>query len=123
METRRIVVKTKDSFGEKYKGKFTAKVEETKLGKKLEYVDGKTNVVIYVLKNSLQIIREGEITSKTVLNLDKKTLFNYKTPYMIKTFETETERLELSGKKILGVYTIFDNGELVNRLRLEILEK
>lgn len=118
----KLKVKTKDSFGEQYENIFLAKKDINKLGTKYSYVDENTNVRVFILKDKVQIIREGEITSKQLLKKNEITDFLYQTSHMNRNFKIFTKDLIIANNKISAVYSILEGKETVNELTLEIYE-
>jgi hypothetical protein len=118
----KLRIKTSDTFGEHYDKTFDASKEEGKLGVKYTYEDEHAQVKIYILKDKLQIVREGDIKSTKLLKVNEKTKFTYKASYMCRSFEIFTEELSIGEKKIIATYSIYEGDNIVNQLTLDISE-
>jgi uncharacterized beta-barrel protein YwiB (DUF1934 family) len=118
----RLRIKTTDSFGENYDKIFNAIKEEGKMGVKYTYTDEHAKVRIFILKDKIQIVREGEIKSNKLLKENQKTNFSYKASYMNRNFEIFTKHLKIEKKKISAIYSIFEDELIMNELTLEIEE-
>jgi len=118
----RLKIQTTDNFGEKYENIFLAKKEVSKVGTKYSYIDKNINTKIYILKDTVKIIRDGEIISTQLLKKDKVTEFIYKTSHMNRKFEILTKELVIANNKISAVYAILEGLETVNELSIEICE-
>ncbi len=118
----RLRIKTKDSFGEDYDTIFSAIKEKNNLGVKYTYNDNLGTVRVFVLKDKIQIIRNGEIKSTKLLKENQNTTFVYKASYMSRTFEIFTKSLKIDEKKIFADYSILEGNEVVNNINLEINE-
>lgn len=118
----KLRIRTTDSFGESYDATFDATKEENKTGIKYTYSDEYANVKIFILKNKIQIVRDGDIKSNKLLKLDQKTIFAYRASYMNRNFEIFTKSLLIKEKKIRAIYSITEEEEVVNELTLKIDE-
>ncbi|RUA06143.1 MAG: hypothetical protein DSY38_04870 [Fusobacteria bacterium] len=118
----KLRVKTTDSFGENYDKTFEATKEESNVGIKYTYSDEHAKVRIFILKDKIQIIRDGDIRSNKLLKENQKTSFAYKASYMSRNFEIFTKSLTIVDKKISAVYSIFEEDEILNELTLDIIE-
>jgi uncharacterized beta-barrel protein YwiB (DUF1934 family) len=118
----KLRIRTTDSFGENYDMTFEATKEDGKLGIKYTYSDEHAKVRIFVLKDKIQIVRDGDIKSNKLLKKNQKTNFTYKASYMSRNFEIFTKYLNIENKKISAVYSIFEENEVLNELTLKIDE-
>ena len=118
----KLRIRTTDSFGENYDTTFDAIREDNNMGIKYIYSDEHASVKIFILKDKLQIIRDGEIKSNQLLKENQKTNFIYRASYMDRNFEIFTKSLIIEEKKISAVYSIFEGNEVMNELTLKIDE-
>ena len=118
----KLRVRTTDSFGENYDMAFDASKENSKFGIKYTYSDVNAKVRIFILKDKVQIVREGEIKSNKLLKANQKTSFTYKASYMSRNFEIFTKSLSIEEKSINAKYSIFEENEVLNELTLRIDE-
>ncbi len=118
----KLRIRTTDSFGENYDATFDATKEENKLGVKYTYSDEYAKVRIFILKDKMQIVRDGDIKSNKLLKKNQKTSFSYRASYMSRNFEIFTKSLIIEEKKVSAVYSIIEENSVVNELTLKIDE-
>lgn len=118
----KLRIRTTDSFGENYDATFDATKEENKTGIKYTYSDEYANVKIFILKDKIQIVRNGDIKSNKILKENQKTSFSYRASYMNRNFEIFTKSLIMEEKKFIAVYSIIEGNSMVNELTLKIDE-
>lgn len=118
----KLRIRTTDSFGESYDATFDAIKEENKIGIKYIYSDEYAKVRIFILKDKVQIVRDGDIKSNKLLKENQKTSFSYRASYMNRNFEIFTKSLIIEEKKISALYSIIEENEVVNELTLKIDE-
>jgi len=118
----KLRIRTTDSFGENYDATFDAFKESNEKGIKYTYSDEYSKVKIFILKDKLQIIRDGEIRSTKLLKENQKTSFSYRASYMNRDFEIFTKSLIIEEKKITAIYSIIEENSSVNELTLNIDE-
>ena len=118
----KLRIRTTDSFGENYDATFDATREDNKIGVKYTYSDEYAKVRIFILKDKVQIVRDGDIKSNKLLKVNQKTTFSYRASYMNRNFEIFTKSLIIEDKKISAVYSIIEENEVVNKLTLKIDE-
>ena len=118
----KLRIRTTDSFGENYDATFDTVKEDNKIGIKYTYSDEYTKVKIFILKDKVQIVREGDIKSNKLLKVNQKTSFSYRASYMNRNFEIFTKSLIIEEKKISAIYSIIEENSVVNELTLKIDE-
>jgi len=118
----KLRIRTTDSFGESYDATFDAIKEDNKIGVKYMYSDEYAKVRIFILKDKVQILRDGDINSNKLLKENQKTSFSYKASYMSRDFEIFTKSLTIEEKKIKAIYSIIEGNSVVNELTLKIDE-
>jgi uncharacterized beta-barrel protein YwiB (DUF1934 family) len=118
----KLRIRTTDSFGENYDATFDATREDNKMGIKYTYSDKYAKVRIFILKDKVQIVRDGDIKSNKLLKENQRTIFSYRASYMNRNFEVFTKRLIIEDKKISAVYSIFEENSVMNELTLKIDE-
>ncbi|MEI6856955.1 DUF1934 family protein [Psychrilyobacter sp.] len=118
----KLRIRTTDSFGEKYEATFDAIREDNEIGVKYTYSDEYAKVKIFVLKDKVQIVRDGDIKSNKLLKVDQKTSFSYRASYMNRNFEIFTKSLIIEDKKINAIYSIIEGDSVINELTLKIDE-
>ncbi|WP_028856508.1 DUF1934 family protein [Psychrilyobacter atlanticus] len=118
----KLRIRTTDSFGEKYDATFDATREENEKGVKYTYADEYAKVRIFILKDKMQIVRDGDIKSNKLLKENQKTSFSYRASYMNRNFEIFTKSLIIEEKKISAEYSIIEENAVVNELTLKIDE-
>jgi len=118
----KLRIRTTDSFGENYDATFEATREENKIGVKYTYSDEYAKVRIFILKDKVQIVRDGDIKSNKLLKANQKTSFSYRASYMSRNFEIFTKSLIIEEKNISVVYSIIEENSVVNELTLKIDE-
>jgi len=118
----KLRIRTTDSFGENYDATFDAIKEENKTGIKYTYSDEYAKVKIFILKDKIQIIRDGDINSNKLLKLNQKTIFSYRASYMNRNFEVFTKSLIIEEKMFRAIYSIIEENSIVNELTIKIDE-
>jgi uncharacterized beta-barrel protein YwiB (DUF1934 family) len=118
----KLRIRTTDSFGESYDATFDTIKEENKTGIKYTYSDEYAKVKIFILKDKVQIVRDGDINSNKLLKLNQKTIFSYRASYMNRNFEIFTKSLLIKEKIVRAIYSIVEGNSVVNELTLKIDE-
>ncbi len=118
----KLKVLSEDFYGEKTENIYEAKKTLNNLGIRYEYLDENSKNDVYILENRVIFNRNGQITTKQIFELGKKTESVYKTPYLTMDFQINTiEFLKSEGETKLE-YEIFSNGEFLNKLKIEFHE-
>ena len=117
-----LVIQTADSYGEKSSETVTCTKETTEKGTKYSYKNELGESKIFVMEDRVQIMRKGAITSNQIFKLDENTKFIYKTPYLIKNFTLRTAELIKEEGIIEILYSIYEEQEKVNEIKLVIRE-
>lgn len=118
----KLKVLSEDFYGEKTENIYEAKKTLNNLGIRYEYLDENSKNDVYILENKVIFNRKGQITTKQIFELGKKTESVYKTPYLTMDFQINTiEFLKSEGETKLE-YEIFSNGEFLNKLKIEFHE-
>ena len=82
---------------------------------------GKTSIEIF--KNSAIISREGSVKCSMILKKGINTPFDYISEYLNTSFDLFTKEFELSENGFKAVYVMYQNGNLVNEIKLSVYEK
>jgi len=115
-------IESKDSFGDEFDNVYSAEKHSGEKGRKYTYMDEHGETLIYVLKDSVNIVRNGEIKSTQTLKEGARTKFTYKTSYLLREFTVYTKKLNIENKKIKISYSIYDGEELLNDIEMSIKE-
>jgi len=117
-----LVIETADSYGEKSSEKVQCIKEITEKGTKYSYRNELGESKIFIMEDRVQVMRKGAITSNQIFKLNEDTRFVYKTPYLIKNFILRTEYLKRMEKKVELLYSIYEEQEKINEIKLIIRE-
>ncbi len=82
---------------------------------------GKTSIEIF--KNSAIISREGSVKCSMILKKGINTPFDYISEYLNTSFDLFTKEFELSENGFKAVYVMYQNGNLINEIKLSVYEK
>ena len=82
---------------------------------------GKTSIEIF--KNSAIISREGSIKCSMILKKGINTTFDYFSEYLNTSFELFTKELTISETGFKSVYVMYQNGNLINEIKISVHEK
>jgi len=119
----KLLIKSKDSFGESFEKTYEAKKNVTKKGIRYSYVEEGIKTDVYILDSMVKVLREGAIKSSQTLIIGEKTSFYYKTPHMVKNFDIITKKIDKTEKSLEIEYTIYEGSSEVNTIKLSIIEK
>ena len=117
-----LLIETSDSYGEKSSEKVQCTKENTEKGIKYSYKNEFGDSKIFILEDRVQIMRKGTITSNQTLKLNEETTFKYRTPYLIKNFILKTTFLDRKNNGIDLVYSLYEETEKINEIKLAIRE-
>ena len=115
-------IESKDKYGEVYDNVYSAKKESSDKGIKYTYSDEYGETYVYVLRDSINIVRRGEIKSTQTLKKDTSTKFVYRTPYLSKEFTLHTKQLNIKDSEIHINYSIYEGEDLLNEINMSIKE-
>ncbi|MBZ4683251.1 MAG: hypothetical protein PWP46_131 [Fusobacteriaceae bacterium] len=118
----KLKISTSDSFNEKTENIFNGTKIINNDTIKYTYNDEFGENKIFLKDNNIKIFRKGEINSKLILELNKRTQFTYSNKYMNKLFKILTKKIEILEKELKIVYSIYDDLELVNNITIHIKE-
>jgi len=117
-----LVIETADSYGEKSHERVACTKEVTEKGIKYSYKNELGESKIFVMEDRVQIMRKGAVTSNQVLKLNEKTKFTYRTPYLVKNFTLKTTELRKEEGAIEALYSIYEEQEKINEIKVFIRE-
>ena len=115
-------IESRDKYGEVYDKVYSAKKESSDKGIKYTYADEYGETYVYVLRDSVNIVRRGEIKSTQTLKKDTRTKFIYRTSYLSKEFTLHTEQLNIKDSEIYINYSIYEGEDLLNEINMSIKE-
>ena len=119
-----IKIKSSDIHGQDYEREFP--VTRNKVGEKsmIEYIytDEYGACKIYAYTDFIEIYRKGEVNSKQVFKLEEKTTFKYVTKEFRGEYHLISKKININDKKIYVEYDIIQENEIINSLKLEIME-
>ncbi len=115
-------IESRDKYGEVYDKVYSAKKESSDKGIKYTYADEYGETYVYVLRDSINIVRRGEIKSTQTLKKDTRTKFIYRTPYLSKEFTLHTKQLNMKDSEIYINYSIYEGEDLLNEINMSIKE-
>lgn len=117
-----LVVETADSYGEKSSEKVECTKEVTEKGVKYSYKNELGESKVFIMEDRVQVMRKGAITSNQIFKLNEDTRFIYRTPYLIKNFILRTEYLKREERGVELLYSIYEEQEKINEIKLVIRE-
>lgn len=117
-----LVVETADSYGEKSSEKVQCTKEVTEKGIKYSYKNELGESKIFIMEDRVQVMRKGAITSNQIFKLNEDTRFIYRTPYLIKNFILRTDYLKRGERGVELLYSIYEEQEKINEIKLVIRE-
>jgi uncharacterized beta-barrel protein YwiB (DUF1934 family) len=118
----KLKIKSEDMYGEKYNETFAARVETTPKGRKYTYKDNDTDVTMYVYDGKVRIARKGSINSKQVFDAGTETKFRYITNYLQTDLTLVTKELIIKSNSVKLHYELYNDGMLVNKIKMSINE-
>jgi uncharacterized beta-barrel protein YwiB (DUF1934 family) len=119
-----IKIKSSDIHGQDYEREFPAIRNEVGENSRIEYIytDEYGDCKIYAYTDFIEIYRKGEVNSKQVFKLEEKTIFKYVTKEFRGEYHLFSKKININGKKIYVEYDIIQENEIINSLKLEIVE-
>ncbi|RRD38762.1 DUF1934 domain-containing protein [Leptotrichia sp. OH3620_COT-345] len=118
-----IKIKSSDIHGQNYEKKFKLKkILDQENGKEYVYDDEYGKCKILKFTDSVEIYRYGQINSKQMFRLNKKTPFVYFIPELKSKYEIFTRDIVIEIGRIYIEYDIINKNELLNSIKLEITE-
>lgn len=118
-----LIIESVDEFDQRTIEEVQADKIENEFEIKYQYRNEFGECSISIFKESVEIIRKGEIESYQILKKGETTDFTYKTPYIEKHFQIYTYELAYIEKQLTTRYAIYDNGIKINSLKIKIEEK
>ena len=117
-----LLIKSEDQFGNKYQKSFIS--QKVLLDNRIEYSysDEHGESKIFLYENHVEIYRKGEINTKQIFKLKEMTNFLYLTKEFKKNLFLNTSFLDISEKNIYLIYDIIDESEVINTIKLKIIE-
>ena len=117
-----LLIKSEDQFGNKYEKSFIS--QKVLLDNRIEYSysDEHGESKIFLYENHVEIYRKGEINTKQIFKLKEITNFLYLTKEFKKNLFLNTSFLDISEKNIYLIYDIIDESEVINTIKLKIIE-
>ena len=117
-----LLIKSEDQFGNKYEKSFIS--QKVLLDNRIEYsyLDEHGESKIFLYENHVEIYRKGEINTKQIFKLKEMTNFLYLTKEFKKNLFLNTSFLDISEKNIYLIYDIIDESEVINTIKLKIIE-
>ncbi len=117
-----LVVETADSYGEKSSERVQCTKEVSEKGIKYSYKNELGESKIFIMEDRVQVMRKGSITSNQIFKEDEDTRFIYRTPYLVKNFILKTDYLKRDEKGVEILYSIYEEQEKINEIKLVIRE-
>lgn len=117
-----LIIETADSYGEKNTERVACTKEETDKGIKYSYENELGESKIFLMEDRIQIMRKGTVSGNQVFKLGEDTKFAYRTPYLMKNFILKTETLKREEGRIELLYSLYEEQERINQIRLIIRE-
>ena len=117
-----LLIKSEDQFGNKYEKSFISQKILLENGIVYSYSDEHGESKIFLYKNHVEIYRKGEINTKQIFKPKEMTNFLYLTKEFKKNFFLNTNFLDISEKNIYLIYDVIDENEVINTIKLKIIE-
>ena len=119
-----IKIKSSDIHGQDHEREFPVIRNEVGENSRIEYIytDEYGDCKIYAYTDFVEIYRKGEVNSKQVFKLEEKTIFKYVTKEFRGEYHLFSKKININGKKIYVEYDIIQENEIINSLKLEIVE-
>jgi uncharacterized beta-barrel protein YwiB (DUF1934 family) len=102
---------------------YTRKDDENGQKRVYDYVDEYGNVKVHVSDDKVSIIRSGDISFKQIFEEDGMSNFIYKTNYLESVLTLVTKELIIESDKIKLNYELYNDGLLVNKVKMSISEE
>jgi uncharacterized beta-barrel protein YwiB (DUF1934 family) len=102
---------------------YTRKDDENGQKRVYDYVDEYGNVKVHVSDDKVSIIRSGDISFKQIFEEDGMSNFIYKTNYLVSVLTLVTKELIIESDKIKLNYELYNDGLLVNKVKMSISEE
>ena len=117
-----LLIKSEDQFGNKYEKSFIS--QKILFDNRIEYSysDEHGESKIFLYEKHIEIYRKGEINTKQIFKLNKITNFLYLTKEFKKKLFLNTSFLNISEKNIYLIYDVIDESEVINTVKLKIIE-
>ena len=117
-----LLIKSEDLFGNKYEKSFIS--QKILFDNRIEYSysDEHGESKIFLYEKHIEIYRKGEINTKQIFKLNKITNFLYLTKEFKKKLFLNTSFLNISEKNIYLIYDVIDESEVINTVKLKIIE-
>ena len=117
-----LLIKSEDLFGNKYEKSFISQKILLDNGIVYSYSDEHGESKIFLYENHVEIYRKGEINTKQIFKPKEMTNFLYLTKEFKKNFFLNTNFLDISEKNIYLIYDVIDDNEVINTIKLKIIE-
>ncbi len=120
----KLNIKSKDIYNQVYEKEFNIMSKQVNLenNKEYSYIDEYGECKIRIYDDFVEIFRKGEINSKQVFKLEEITTFKYITKEFSDKYNLFSKKININDKKILIEYDIMKENEIINSIKLEIIE-
>ena len=117
-----LLIKSEDQFGNKYEKSFISQKTLLDNGIIYSYSDDHGESKIFLYENHIEIYRKGQINTKQIFKPKEMTKFLYLTKEFKKNLFLNTNFLDISEKNIYLIYDVIDESEVINTIKLKIIE-
>ena len=120
----KLNIKSEDIYNQVYEKEFNvmSKYIHLENNKEYSYIDEYGECKIRIYDDFVEIFRKGEINSKQVFKLEEITTFKYITKEFSDKYNLFSKKININDKKILIEYDIMKENEIINSIKLEIVE-
>ena len=120
----KLNIKSEDIYNQVYEKEFNvmSKYIHLENNKEYSYIDEYGECKIRIYDDFVEIFRKGEINSKQVFKLEEITTFKYITKEFSDKYNLFSKKININDKKILIEYDIMKENEIINSIKLEIIE-
>lgn len=117
-----LIIESSDSYGEKTIEKVSCQKEISSKGVKYLYKNEHGECKIFILEDSVRIMRRGLINSSQTFKIGTDTPFKYQTPYTTSDFILKTLKIQRGKNDILISYEIYEQDSKINDIVVKIKE-
>ena len=119
----KLKINSIDMYHEVYDEIFDCTIEGSGQERVYDYADEHGKVKVHVSNDKVGIIRSGAICYKQIFEEDGMSNFMYKTNYLESVLTLVTKELIIESDKIKLNYELYNDGLLVNKVKMSISEE